>query len=230
VVLAGAVRRPLRLTATTSSTVRIQIVGAIMPQGVLVNYVTAPANQPHTFGNQLYTWDTSDNVVPWSKLPTASAAVASDSTSSTQPLSFDYEDKGYIFGYGVADLATSVCATVYVPRGATADPARWEYTSVDANVVYADSAVVQVKYNVLPAYLPLTQHNWVGVWLGSSVPFQGDALGTAAIPSDAEQGYAVISQLSLTINSTYSVGYFMVEPATGRTALAAQCTFTLGSS
>lgn len=200
------------------------------PQGVLVNYLTAPANKPKTFNNQLYVWDTTDNQVPWGKDPEGSTGLTSDASTATRFLPFDYEDKGYIVGYAVAAETAAVCSTIYIPQGASGDPTKWKYASVGLLVVYSDSSVVQVQYTVLPAYKPAARANWVAVWQGSSVPYEGESLGQANIPSDAETGYAVIEGLGLTINTPYSVGYFMVAPGSGRTTLAAQATFTIGAT
>jgi hypothetical protein len=229
-LLAGGSGHRLGLVAATSSAVAIQVVGDPTPQGVLIHYVTAPANKPNTFHDQLYAWETTANEVPWDKPPVGAAQPSSDSPTATEPLSFSYEDKGYIFGYAVADRTSAVCATVYIPAGKTGDPTQWEYASVDLKTVYADSNVVQVRYTVLPAYRPFTNKNWVGVWQGSSVPYDGaPPLGSAPVPSDAETGYAVISGLALNANNTYSVGYFLVDSASGRTALGAQAVFTIAT-
>lgn len=200
-----------------------------MPQGVLVHYATPADDAPNSFHNYLYAWDTTSNQVPWDKAPIGSAPIGSDSSTGTELLPFDYEQKGYIVGYAVADLPVAVSATVYLPEGSSNTAADWEYASTQCQVVYADSSIVQVRYIDLPAYRPNTYRNWVGVWTGSSVPYQGAPLGHAEIGSDSESGYAVVQGLNLSISTEYCVGYFLVDAAVDRTSLAAWTTFSVAS-
>lgn len=221
-------RSPI-LIALQNSTISINVVGQPWAGGVIASYDTPTANKPATFQNQIYVWETTSNQVPWDKPPTTSVAVSSDSSASTLVVPFDYEQKGYIVGYAVGPQPTGVCSTVYLPQFASGDPTRWQYASAWITIVYPHSNLVQVQYGVLPAYRPATYRNWVAIWQGSSVPYDGEPIGRTQIQSDAASGYAVITDLNLTIGSTYSVGYFMIDPISGRTSLAAQTTFTLSA-
>jgi hypothetical protein len=222
--------QPLLLSANASSGISISIPVPPSALGVIVNYLTDAARAPRSFGDQLYAWQTTSNTVPWNKAYAGAAAVPSDASSGTVFLEFPYEALGYIVGYAVANNPRAVCATVYVPQGATGDPTRWAYGGVSCAMNYATSTLVQVSYAVLTDYLPASNRNWVGLWRGTSVPYQGDPLGWAPVPSDAQVGSVIVQGLALTINTTYAVGYFVAEPVTGRTALAAQATFTVGGS
>jgi len=220
----------LIMTTNDSSAVTISIQGIPMPQGAIVNYITPEANQPKNFGNHIYIWQTTGNTVPWSKAPEGDTAVNTDSSTSTQHVAFDFEEKGYIIGYAVAPTKTAVCSTIYMPAGKQNDPTAWQYTKLGLEVVYHGTNMVQVKYTGLPAYQPSTYKNWIGIWQGGTVPYSGDAIRTVNIPNDTPSGYAIVEGVKLLIGTTYSLGYFVAQPSTGRTALAASAMFTVGES
>lgn len=220
----------LLLTAAASSSVSIQLQGVPTGQGAIVNFITNTANNPKTYGNHIYVWQTTANAVPWDKTPDGDTAVSTDSSTSTQQVTFPFENKGYIIGYAVAPTPKAVCATIYMPAGKQNDPKSWEYQSLLLSTVYVGTNLVQVHYQGLNAYPPATNKNWLGLWQGGQVPYAGDPKKVTAIPTDDQDGYPVIEGVTLLINTTYSVGYFMVEKATGRTSLAAQSTFTVGTS
>ena len=57
------------------------------------------------------------------------------------------------------------------------------------------------------------------------VPYSGEPMGKALIKGSEQRGRCTIAGVRLTIDSTYSVGYFMSSKEAGRTALAASATF-----
>ena len=216
------------LGAASASAVNISLVGVPNAQGAIVQYTTLPANQPNTYGNKVYVWQTTENVVPWEIKPDGETAVEDNTPASTTPAIFPFQDAGYIIGWAVAPVKTAVCATVYVPQGKQNDPKAWQYANLTANVVYVGKGFVQVQYNGLAAYKPQTNKNWIGIWAGNQVPWSGDPIKRVDIASDAPpSGYVYMTGLQLLIGVSYVVGYFMVDPKSGRTALAAASTFTV---
>jgi hypothetical protein len=218
------------LAQAVSTAVKLGIVGVPTDQGALANYVTLPATDPKSFGNHIYVWETTDNIVPWSKTPDGDTAIDSSSSTSTQLVKFAFEEKGYIMGYAVAATPQAVCATVYMPVGKQTDPTAWEYASMQLGVPYVGTNLVQVQYTGLPQYLPATNKNWIGLWQGPQVPYSGDPIAKVSITKDAPpSGYTTIQGIKLLIGLSYSVGYFMVDPVKGRTSLAASANFTIGA-
>jgi hypothetical protein len=220
----------LLLTAAASSNVTIQLQGVPTAQGVIVNFITNTANTPKTYGNQIYVWQTTSNAVPWDKAPDGGAAINTDSSTATQQVQFAFENKGYIIAYAVAPTPKAVCATIYIPAGQLTNPGAWQYANLSLSTVYVGTNLVQTHYVGLNSYSPATNKNWIGLWQGAQVPYGGDPKKLITIPTDDQEGYPVMEGISLLINTTYSMGYFMVEKATGRTSMAAQTTFTVGTS
>ena len=123
------------LAAADSNTVKISIAGVPTPNGANINYITLPANDPKGFSNHIYVWQTTDNVVPWNKTPDGDTALSSSSSTSTQEISYSFEDKGYIIGYAVAATAQAVSSTIYIPQGSVTDPTKWQYSNIQLDVV-----------------------------------------------------------------------------------------------
>jgi hypothetical protein len=220
----------LIFTASSSSHVSISIQGVPTGEGVIVHYVTNTANRPKSNGNHIYVWQTTSNEVPWSKDPDGDTAVSSDSSSSDQPVEFAFEQKGYIIGYAVAPTPQAVCSTIFIPAGQQDNPEAWVYNDIDISAPYVGINTVQIKYDGLQSYQPASNKNWVALFQGSNVPYSGDWIKKVDIPGDTYNGYVFIRDVTLLIRTTYSVGYFMVEPTTGRTSLAASTTFTIGAT
>lgn len=217
------------LALADSNSVKISIGGIPTGEGALINYVTLPANDPKGFGNHIYVWQTTDNIVPWSKTPDGDTALASSSSSSTQQVKFDFEEKGYIIGYAVAATPLAVCSTIYIPADKQSDPSAWQYADTKLEVVYVGTNIVQMKYTGLAQYTPATNKNWIGIWQSPHVPYSGEPMAKISITNDAPSGYGVIQGIKLLIGYSYAVGYFMVDPVKGRTSLAAAASFTVGA-
>jgi hypothetical protein len=217
------------LAAASQNAVKISIQGVPTDQGTIVSYNTMPANAPKTYANHIYVWQTTDNAVPWAKSPDGDTAINTDSSASTVPVNFSFEEKGYIIGYAVAATPNAVVSTIFMPAGKQTDPTAWQYAQVGIDVVYYGTNLVQVQYTGLAQYLPATNKNWIGLWQGPQVPYSGDSLISVNVTKDAPpSGYAVLQGVKLLIGLSYSVGYFMVDPVKGRTSLAASATFTVG--
>ena len=87
----------LFLGAANSSSVTISLVGVPSAQGAIVNYITLPGNLPKTNGNHIYVWQTTDNIIPWNKTPDGDTAVSTDSSTSTQQVTFAVRTEGLYY-------------------------------------------------------------------------------------------------------------------------------------
>jgi hypothetical protein len=118
-----------------------------------------------------------------------------------------------------------------MPANEQDNPKAWEYANVDLSVVYVGTNFIQLQYTGLVGYTPQTNKNWVGLWLGGQVPWSGDPIKSLKVtPDQPPSGYLYMDGIDLLIGYQYSVGYFMVDQATGRTSLAASATFTVAAS
>lgn len=224
---AEALAQPF-LSAVSNSSVVITIAGVPTSSGAIVNFITLTDNAPKTNGNHIYVWETTSNAVPWDKSPAGDKALDTNSSQASTKVDFDFEDKGYIVGYAVAATPQAVVSTIYIPPDKQDDPTAWKYAQVGINVTYYGNGLVQAQYTGLTQYSPATNKNWIGIWQGANVPYSGDPLKRVNVTQNTPSGYATIEGVKLLIREPYAVGYFMVDPAKGRTSLAAQSTFTVG--
>jgi hypothetical protein len=212
--------------APTSSAVQISVVGVVQRDGVTMNYVTSALNKPKTYSNTFFVWKTTSEVLPWGTAPVKTVALAADLPVSSQKIDFAFElEQGYIIGYAVGSDQSATCATVYIPAGQHNDPKQYIGGNTTIKLNTFGSNFVQVDYDGLEDYGPQANGNWIGLWEKGRVPYSGDPMGKALIKGSENRGKCVIEGVRLTIDSTYSIGYFMSSKEAGRTALAASWTF-----
>lgn len=216
----------LELKAVSGSAVAIRIPAPVQPTGVAVNYVTSQDNRPQKYANQIYTWKTTSDNVPWGGGPDGTTAVESDRPVSTQFVDFDFEvHQDYIVGYAVAADPNTVCSTVYIPGATSSDPTTYETSDTTITINSWGNNYVQVKLAGLGNYSPSSNKNWVGVWELDHVPYSGDPIAKTDVQLSSAKGLIYIPGVKLRVGSTYSVGYFMAAGTAGRTALACSATF-----
>ena len=213
----------------TSNVTSISVVGVVTPDGVDINYVTDPNNNPKDFGNQLYVWESTSKDVPWTKTPINSVPIEKNDTTNTQTLDFAFEiGKGYIIGYAVGDSPNATCATIYIPAGKMDDPSSYKYQDLSIKVVNVSTGSIQVKYDGFLGYQAEKNKNWLGVWRADNVPYSGACMKPPQNITGQSSGYQTMQGLTLQIKSNYAVGYFMIPDNAddnGRTSLAASYTF-----
>ncbi len=88
--------------------------------------------------------------------------------------------------------------------------------------ITADAIVAQ--YATPAGYDPGTNHNWIGLWPGATVPYGTPPQARTQISSSASTGTAVMKGVQILRDMTYSLGYFMSE---AQTTLAATLTFNV---
>jgi hypothetical protein len=212
--------------APTSSAVQIKVVGKVQRDGVTMNYVTSAVNKPKSYANTFFVWKTTNEVLPWGTAPVKTVALAADNPVSSQKIDFAFElGQGYIIGYAVGADQSATCAAVYIPEGQHEDPTQYINSNTTIKINTFGSGFVQVDYDGLENYDPQANGNWIGIWEKGRVPYSGDPMGKALIKGAEKRGKCIIEGVRITIDSTYSVGYFMSSKEAGRTALAASATF-----
>ncbi len=221
---------PFFTMAPTNSAVTISVQGVATGSGCNMNYITLSSNLPNTYGNNFYVWPSTDGNIPWGNAPIATVPVPTDNATSTMPVNYPAQQKGYVIGYGVAPTPKSTCAQVYVPSP-NATPDQYQSNNTTLQVVYVGLNLVQVKYATLPGYDPGGNGNWIGMWQAMQVPWAGDPIqgGYLAVPAGSPSfGYLNLTGAVLQSGYPYVVGYFTVAKATGRTSLAAATSFIVG--
>jgi hypothetical protein len=79
---------------------------------------------------------------------------------------------------------------------------------------------LSLHYSTLSGYRPATAHNWVGLWTGEVSPYWAPAaLATQTVPTDTNEGEIGFNGITLTINTTYTLVYFMGQATSTAAAL-----------
>jgi hypothetical protein len=174
-------------------------------------YGTLPANQPNTYRNHVYLWNST--AIPFGLPPPVSPdrkAISTNAQEGTTVMwDIEISASSYIFGYAVGPDSTSlVCASVVLDAGGQVSNA----TSVTIGVRFIGTDSVTVRYQALPGSLPGDAGNWVGLWKGYVSPYNPPKiLGSTLVPNVTE-GTVTIEGVSIAIDTTYTLVYFMGSP------------------
>jgi hypothetical protein len=198
--------------------ISVQKVGA---NYAAVNYATLPGSTPKTNANFLAIWEST--IVPWPVTPLATQKIGGDTQDGSVVFqNLQIQSKPYIIGYAVGARITDICATATIFVGGQVNAANNFSTNIGLAVQTDDTLVVQ--YTCAAGYQPQAAGNWVGLWQGEASPYySGTPLNRAPVTSNASQSTVVMNGLSLTIQTQYTLVYF-VGPDTKNAA--AILTFT----
>jgi hypothetical protein len=182
---------------------------------------TLPRNQPESFGNVVCAWSGTD--IGWHNQPVPIAAepVHGNTPDGDMVITLGIGAKPpFMVAYGTSNNTTAYCAA----QIAGVTPAPQPLTiQLLTPAVFSDSLLA--RFALLPGNAPKTYANWVGLWLGAGLTY--DATNRIArVAIDSDQAYSqAINDLSLLINTTYTLGYACGPRDQD---LAASFTFTTG--
>jgi hypothetical protein len=184
-----------------------------------VAYSGLPGNQPKDYGNFVAIWDGS--VIPWQATPMRQMPIPDNMQSGTLVIGdVAITSSTYTVGYGVGPAIPTVCAAATLAAGGLATPEM----AVTIAVTNIGTTSLSVHYHTLSGYLPATNKNWIGLWTGSITPYgPPKPLASQPITDDVTDGDVGINGVVLTIDTTYTLVYFM---GAATTTAAALLTFT----
>lgn len=213
------------LAAPTDRALRVQIAPSLAQVSVSVagatgttldlNYAGLPANQPTTYQNFVAVWQ--GVVVPWTQPPMRMMPIPGNFGSGSLVVDgVQITELAYTVGYAVGPEITAICASAMLGVGAQTGPT--DAVSISLNRVGTTS--VSVHYTVLDGYLPATSGNWIGLWTGRVSPYNAPApLARAAVSLNMSAGDVGFNGVLMTINTTYTLVYFMGESVTTAAAI-----------
>jgi hypothetical protein len=200
--------------------------GGITPTGIAFDYNTMPGNQPVTYGNTVFLWQTSTPSVPTGVTPMKSWSVSPNQVDGSSEFPFDVGLVSYLLGYATGPNVKNICATSFVPAsGATS-----AYTPSVTHIGHGATSV-QFTYSVPDGMTPNSDGDWVGIWenQGVGVLYALPPKAFVPIASNSGSGNGSILNVSLRRSTPYVLGYFKGGyKATGpvQTTLAAASVFT----
>ncbi|MGK0600173.1 hypothetical protein [Yokenella regensburgei] len=205
---------------------------------ITVEYNGPNANQPSTYGNVLYIWQSGD-MIPWSTEALHSDALEGNSPSGTQSFGgLDVTDDSYIIGYAVGPLNnttgawskySNVIASAFVPKSGSSD---YQMTKSTVDVAKRGSTSLVAKIEMLPGYNPAGSNTWVGIWEGVAASYNQKPKWRAVATSGNASSTVSFNKILLTRGTTYTLGLFASgysdqDAQLKQTTLAATHTFTV---
>jgi hypothetical protein len=184
-----------------------------------LSYRGLPANQPESYRNFVAIWQST--VVPWRVPPLKQVFIPDNAESGTLVMDgLQITNSNYILAYSVGPALSDICASAVLGIGGQLG--RTDAVAVSLNGVGTTS--LSVHYVTLSGYLPATNQNRIGLWTGLVSPYDPPpCLATVAVPQDVNEGDVAINGIAVTIDTTYTLVYFM---GTAQTTAAAILSFT----
>lgn len=210
---------------------------------ISVEFNTPSGNQPSSYGNSLWIWQ-SGNQVPWSSAGQSQAVEVNSPGGDASFVDLEVTTLSYLIGYAVGPkgdqnwLYPNVVATVYVPAlGASS-------TEIDAAAqqgdVFSPSVAMQTfgarslvtKFDMLPGFSPEKATSWIGVWEGQTTSYTQPPKWYQPVTGSNSSGTVSFNNISILRGTTYAIGLFAsgydANPSNlKQTALAATSTFTV---
>jgi hypothetical protein len=195
---------------------------AFSAQTITVAYQTLPANTPRTNANFVAVWEST--MIPWTVAPLGTAKIPGDTQMGSVVIgNLSVQQKPYIVGYAVGPNITDICASSVIYVGGQNGPTM--SCSIGISSITDDTIVVY--YQCCNGYQPAKGKNWIGLWQGTVSPYYAPSpLASVTVTETADEGYVPMNNLGLTIQTPYTLIYFL---GPNMTEAAAILNFTTGS-
>lgn len=197
---------------------------------ITTHYDTMPGNQPNSYGNTLYLWQTGGQFIPPNTQPSKFQLIgANQPNGSSIFMGLDVSQEAYLVGYAVGNDPSNIVSTVFIPATGSgqADPVTVN-SSIQVTGVLSTS--VAFTFVTPPGQNPLAQGDWVGLWQGQSegALYSMPPTWSAQVATSASQGNWGLNLVSGVIQrgTMYTMGYFKGGwSGKKQTTLAASTTF-----
>lgn len=218
----GAAAAP---AGTLSLTTRVGV-ASVQPTQIVFEYSTLPGNNPNRYGNAVFLWQTSSEVIPGT-VPLASVAIAGNQPDGTGAVTgLAIGPQPYLLGYATGPRVQNICATVFIPAGGGSQA---QTPGIDLTGLSPDS--IAYAYDLPAGTQPSAQGHWVGLWQGGagSALYSVQPLAFAPVPLNVSSGRGILQNLRLLRGMQYTLacfagGYDATRP--GQTTPACCTSFT----
>jgi hypothetical protein len=200
----------------------------VSSQTVSYSYSTPPGNQPATYGDRVFLWQSSSLSVPVDREPLVSQAVPTNTPAgSAVIMGLDITTQSYLLAYAVGGRVQNAAALAFIPGEGGGDVATFEPA---VTVVEMAPGHVVYEFSVPQGTTPATDGDWVGLWETSQTGqlYTTSPLAAAAVSVNMSSGTGVISTL-VRPGTVYTLGYFKGGyDGTRRAQTTLACTTTFG--
>jgi hypothetical protein len=170
-------------------------------------YNTMPGNQPSTYGNTVFIWQTPSEQIPPSK-PLKKSAVAGDTPDGSDVFEgLEVTNNSYLLAYATGPELKNAVALVFVPSIESKGPITEFQPSLS---VRPGTTSVTFQYAMPGGTRPKTDGDWAGLWEGQpeSALYGTKPTWFVPITEDAPVSGGAFRGVSLRRGYQYTVGYF----------------------
>jgi len=222
-------------------TVRVNTTNVSAKQ-ISVSFDTPNGNQPNSYGNALWIWQ-SGNQVPWSSAGQSQPIGNNTPSGDASFTDLDVTTLSYLIGYSVGPkgdsnwLYPNVVATVFIPAlgsgngGSDAEQQGDVFSPSVAMQTFGATSLV-TSFDMLAGFNPEKARSFVGVWEGQTVSYTQAPKWFAPVTGSNSSGTVSFNNIKILRGTTYAIGLFAsgfdLNPSNlKQTALAATSTFTV---
>ncbi len=189
-------------------------------------YDTMPGNQPVTYGNTVFMWQTTSQSIPTGVSPINTWSVSPNQPNGSSTFPAQVGLVSYLLGYATGPNVKNVCATVFIPTSGS----NVNQSPSISSAGYGPTSVTY-NYSVPGGTQPQTDGDWVGIWQGQGVGvlYAVAPLAFAQVPQNFSSGQGFINNVQLLRGTQYTLGYFKGGYAAtkpSQTTLACSYSFT----
>lgn len=180
---------------------------------ITYEYDSMAGNQPNSYGNTVFLWQTSQQAIPINTKPYASQVVSSNQPNGSSIFeNLNVSVESYLVAYAVGSTVQNIVASVYIPSSGSGpyDP---QSSEPSISVTNIGSTSVSFAYAMPLGMQPQSDGDWVGLWQGqgesalySIPPAQFIQMGSNA--NSGNSGMNLTGKLVIQRGTQYTLGYF----------------------
>jgi hypothetical protein len=203
--------------------------GGVTGTQITFDYDSMPANQPSTYANTVFIWQTASQSIPINTQPKASWSVPTNQPNGSNVFTgLAVTSESYLLGYAVGPKVANICATVFVPVLGQGNPIS---QSPNATVINVGPTSLSFSYTMPQGSQPLGDGDWAGLWegQGESVLYSVPPKWFTQIGLSSYTGNWAFNNVTILRSTPYTLGYFKGgwdAKAPKQTTLACSSTFT----
>ncbi len=209
---------------------------------ISLKFDTPNGNQPSSYGNNVYIWQ-SGNQVPWSSDALNSQAITVNTPNGTVSFNdLNVTTLSYIIGYAVGPIDQTswtkypnVVASVFVPAignsAASADASQnGDVFQPSVNVATFGATSLVANISLPPGFNPGASDTYVGIWEGETASYNQTPKWWQPATSSNASSTVSFNNIQILRGTTYTLalfatGYSDTASSLKQTAMAATYTF-----
>jgi hypothetical protein len=173
------------------------------PNVVTASYKTLPGNRPAQFENVIAVWPGRD--IPWGQPPLTQDLLTGEGPDGDMVLMIPSGSAPpLIVAYGTSPTGKAYCATSKLEEAH--QPGTLFITDLCLHWVGNDSLVA--TFQTPFGNQPNANENWLGLWEGKVATYDGsNRIAKVAIEADVSSGSQPMNDLTLKVETEYTLGY-----------------------